>query len=182
MKKQNLSLFKMPANFRGKSAIYVQIWWMVQSTIFKWSPQVLYGFRVKILKLFGCKIGKNVLIRPTATITYPWKVVIGENTWIGDDVVLYSLGNITIGDNSVISQRSYLCAGDHDYKFTDFPIRSRPITIGSEVWIGTDTYISPGVTIGNGSVIGARSSVFKNMPADYVCLGHPCKPIKFRHD
>jgi putative colanic acid biosynthesis acetyltransferase WcaF len=103
---QKLNSFKLPNNFRGRNVFVVQLWWLVQSLFFKNSPQFLYGFRRFLLRLFGAKIGKKVIIRPTVRITYPWKVVIGDFSWIGDDVVLYSLGEIEIGENVVISQKS----------------------------------------------------------------------------
>jgi putative colanic acid biosynthesis acetyltransferase WcaF len=102
MEYQKLSQFKLPKDFRGKPGWYVQLWWIVQDTLFRWSPQFMYGWRRLLLRLFGAKVGKNVIIRPTAKITYPWKVKIGDYSWIGDDVVLYSLGEIVIGDNVVI--------------------------------------------------------------------------------
>ena len=102
---QLLNTFKLPENFRGKNAFVVQLWWIVQGTFFRMSPQFLYGFRNFLLRLFGAKIGKKVIIRPTVKITYPWKVSIGDYSWIGDDVVLYSLGEIEIGKNVVISQK-----------------------------------------------------------------------------
>lgn len=180
LKYQDLSQFKMPSNFRKASAVKVQLWWLVQATLFKWSPQVLYKFRSFLLRLFGAKVGKSVVIRPTVTVTYPWNVSIGDYAWIGDDVVLYSLGEIHIGDHAVVSQRSYLCTGDHDHTQIDFPIRGHKIIVENEAWVATDVYIAPNVTIGRGAVIGARSSVFKNMPEGYMCLGSPCKPIKPR--
>lgn len=177
---QDLSRFKIPPNFRGRSAATVQLWWFVQSTFFQWSPQFAYGFRRWLLRCFGAKIGRSVIIRPSATFTYPWKVSIGNYAWIGDDVVLYSLGEIEICENAVVSQRSYLCTGDHDYTQIDFPIRARKITIGKQVWVASDVFIAPGVSIGEGTVIGARSSVFKDMPSGMLCAGYPCKPIKNR--
>lgn len=178
--KQDLSKFKIPSNFRGRSIFYVQLWWMIQHTLFNHSPQFAYGFRAFILRLFGAKIGKNSIIRPTVEITYPWKVKLGDNVWIGDSVVLYSLGDITIGDNSVISQRSYICTGDHDYRYSDFPIRSNTIVIGDSCWLATDVFVAPGVTINNGCVIGARSTVIHDMPSNMLCVGSPCVPIKPR--
>ena len=97
MQIQNLNKFQLPKNFRGKNAFVVQLWWIVQGTLFRMSPQFLYGFRRFLLRLFGAKIGKNVIIRSTVRTTYPWKVSIGDYSWIGDDVVLYSLGEIEIG-------------------------------------------------------------------------------------
>lgn len=177
---QDLSRFRLPRGFRGRSAIVVQLWWIVQGSIFRASPQFLYGFRSNLLRIFGAKIGKNVLIRPTAKITYPWKVTIGDNSWVGDNVNLYSLGEIRIGSNTVISQNSYICAGDHDYQDLCFPIRARDVVIGNGCWLATDTYVAPGVVIGDCAVVGARSSVFSNIPEGMVCFGAPCRPIKPR--
>ena len=133
-----------------------------------------------LLRLFGAKIGKDVLIRPGVRITYPWKLEIGDCSWIGDDVVLYSLGRIKIGKNSVVSQKSYLCAASHDYTKSSFDISSYPVTIEDEVWIATDVFIGPDVTIGKGAVVGARSSVFKSIEGGYVYAGNPLKIIKKR--
>jgi putative colanic acid biosynthesis acetyltransferase WcaF len=177
---QNLEKFVLPKNFRAKNAITVQIWWIIQDTIFAGSPQFLYGWRRFLLRLFGAKIGKNVIIRPSVKITYPWKLSIGDHSWIGDNVDLYTLGNIEIGKNAVISQKSYLCAASHDYTKETFDIYDHKITIEDEAWIATDVFIAPGITIGKGAVIGARSSVFSDMPAGMICVGYPAKPIKPR--
>ena len=178
---QNLDRFTVPNGFRGKSSFIVQLWWFVQSTFFKWSPQVLYGWRVFLLRLFGAEIGRNVIIRPSVKITYPWKLKIGDNSWIGDNAELYSHGKITIGANSVFSQKSYLCTGSHDYLSSSFDIFSSPITIGNGVWVATDVYIAPGVTIEDDVLVGARSSVFKNLAGNYIYLGSPAEAVKKRY-
>lgn len=175
-----LKAFKLPTNFRGKSAIVVQLWWFVQALLFKPSPQVFYGWRRFLLRCFGAKIGEDVIIRPTAQITYPWKVKIGDYSWIGDDVVLYSLGEIEIGTNTVISQRSYICTGSHDYTKIDFPIYAKKIIIEDGCWLATDVFVAPGITIKQGTVVGARSSVFKDLDAFSVYAGSPTKFIKKR--
>lgn len=177
---QDLAKFSVPQGFRGRGAAYVQLWWMVQASLFRWSPQFAYGWRAFLLRMFGASVGKGTVIRPSVTVTYPWKVTIGDRAWIGDDAVLYSLGEISIGKDSVVSQRSYLCAGDHDYSSPDFPIRGPAIRVGNEVWIATDVYVGPGVTIGDGVVVGARSSVFRELPPGMVCVGSPCRPLKER--
>jgi putative colanic acid biosynthesis acetyltransferase WcaF len=177
---QNLKSYKTPKGFRGKSAITVQLWWIVQATLFRASPQVFYGWRRFLLRCFGAEIGKGVIIRPSTQITYPWKVTIGDYSWIGDDVVLYSLGEIIIGKNTVISQKSYICTGTHDYSKIDFPILAKRIVIGDECWLATDVFVSPGVTINNGAVVGARSTVIKDLESNSVYVGSPVRFIKKR--
>jgi len=175
-----LDLFRVPLGFRGRSAFFVQVWWLVQALIVRPLPQICYPLRRWLLRAFGARIGANVQIRPGVKVTYPWKLVIGDNTWIGDDVTLYSLGPITIGANTVVSQLSYICAADHDYSQASFPIRERPIEIGDQVWIGGDVWVGPGVKIGDGAVVGARSTVTTDLPAGMICVGSPCKPLKPR--
>jgi putative colanic acid biosynthesis acetyltransferase WcaF len=177
---QDLSRFKLPPNFRGRSSGLVQLWWLVHWFLFRPSPQALYGFRLFLLRSFGAKIGNRVLIRPTAWVTYPWRVSIGDYSWIGDEVVLYSLGEIHIGSHTVISQRSYLCAGTHDFTQTTFDIQALPIHVGSQVWIATDVFVASGSHIGDAAVVGARSSVFNDLPAGMICYGTPARPIRPR--
>jgi putative colanic acid biosynthesis acetyltransferase WcaF len=180
MQVQELNKFKLPNNFRGKNPFIVQLWWIVQGTLFRMSPQFMYGFRRFLLRLFGAKIGKKVIIRPTVKVTFPWKVIIDDYSWIGDDVVLYSLGEIEIGKNVVISQKSYLCTGSHDYLKPEFSIYANKITIKDQVWIATDVFIAPGITIEMGVLVGARSSVFDDLPELKVCIGNPAKVFKNR--
>jgi putative colanic acid biosynthesis acetyltransferase WcaF len=174
---QDISSFKLPRGFRGRSALAVQLWWAVQATAFRCSPQALYGFRSWLLRLFGARVGKGVKVRPTAKITYPWKVTIGDYVWIGDDVVVYSLGEICIGNHTVISQSSYLCAATHDYRSRSFDICVGKVVIEDEVWVSADVFVAPGVTIGKGAVVGARSSVYKNLPPMMVSVGSPARPV-----
>ncbi len=177
---QNLESFRLPANFRGRPAWFVQLWWVVQATVFRMSPQGLYGWRRFLLRLFGCRVGKGALIRPTVEITYPWKVSIGDFSWVGHNVCLYSLGEIHIGDNVVISQDSYLCTGSHDMRSPGFDMREAPIFVDAEAWIAADVFIFPGVRVGRGAVVTARSTVHEDLPAMMVCAGNPAKPIRSR--
>ena len=177
---QDLSTFEMPANFRGRPGWFVQLWWIADALLFKPSPQALYGWRRALLRMFGADVGKGAIIRPSARITYPWKVSIGDYAWVGDDVTLYSLGPIEIGAHAVVSQRSYLCAGDHDYKRRTFPIRGRAVRIGAHAWVATDVFVAPGVTIGEAAVVGARSTVLRDLPPAMVCYGYPAVAVRPR--
>jgi putative colanic acid biosynthesis acetyltransferase WcaF len=177
---QDLKSFHQPAGFRGRPAWVVQLWWIVQATFFRLSPQALYGWRRLLLRLFGCAVGKGVLIRPSVEITYPWKVSIGNYSWIGDGVTLYSLGRIHIGNNVVISQQSYICTGSHDMSAPAFDITQEPIFIEDESWIATGVFVAPGVRVGHGAVVGARSSVLSDAPPLMISVGNPAQPVRPR--
>lgn len=177
---QDLRSFSVPKGFRGRSAFMVQLWWMIEATVFRLSPQFLYGWRRFLLRLFGAEVGKGVLIRPTASITYPWKLRIGDWSWVGDDVVLYSLGEIKIGTNCVISQRSYICGGTHNYTKQSFDIMAKPVTIEDECWVASDVFVGPGVRIGRGAVVGARSTVVRDIGEMEICVGNPPRQIGHR--
>jgi putative colanic acid biosynthesis acetyltransferase WcaF len=177
---QDLSSFRMPPGFRGRPAWYVQLWWIVDALLFRTSPQALYSWRAFLLRSFGAKIGKGVMVRPSASVTYPWKLVVGDYSWIGDEVVLYTLGNIRVGSHTVISQRSYLCAGSHNIEDVGFTITSQPIEVGDQCWIASDVFICPGVKVGTGTVVGARSTVTHDLPSGVIAYGSPARPARPR--
>ena len=95
-------------------------------------------------------------------------------------MVLYILGEIKIGSHSVISQKTYICTGSHDFTKSTFDIYAKPINIGSQVWVAMDVFVAPGITIGDGCVVGARSTVLHDLPAGKVCYGNPAEPVKDR--
>jgi putative colanic acid biosynthesis acetyltransferase WcaF len=179
---QDLSRFRLPPGFRGRPAWFVQFWWLVQATLFKGSPQAFFGFRRWLLRSFGAEVGQGVLLRSSVTVTYPWKVRIGDHAWIGDDAVLYSLGPISIGRNAVVSQKSYLCAATHDHTSIGFNIEARGVVVEDEAWLATDVFVAPGVTVGRGCVVGARSAVFTDLPPMMICMGSPARPVRARRD
>ncbi|MEG3863554.1 hormogonium polysaccharide biosynthesis acetyltransferase HpsU [Microcoleus sp. herbarium12] len=172
----DLRLYNQSNFDRGRPGWLILWWWFVQAIAFPLTPHPCNSIRSGLLRLFGAKIGRGAVIRPTARFTYPWKIEIGDCSWIGDDVVLYSLDRIAIGKHCVISQKSYLCTGTHDPQDPAFSLITAPVIINHGVWIAADCFIGAGVEIGANALIGARSSVFKNMPASFVCTGTPCHP------
>jgi putative colanic acid biosynthesis acetyltransferase WcaF len=177
---QDLSKAEVPPGFRGRPAWFAQLWWIVQAVLFHTSPQALYGWRRLLLRIFGARIGKGVLIRPSASVTYPWKLSIGNWSWVGDHATLYTLGEIAIGDNAVVSQHSYLCAASHDYTRPTFDLYAKAIRVESEAWLAANVFVGPGVTIGRGAVVGACSVVLKDVPSLMVCAGNPLKVLRAR--
>lgn len=177
---QNLAAFKLPAGFRGRPAWFCQLWWLVQALLVSPSPQAAFAWRAWWWRCFGARLGKAVRIRPGVRLTFPWRFEAGDYVWIGDSVHLYNLAAIKIGNHSVISQGTHLCTGDHDPSDHSFAIRVSPINVGSQAWVAADCFIAPGVTIGDYCVVGARSVVFRDMPAGMICHGQPCRPKRAR--
>lgn len=177
---QDLKSFQLPPAFRGRPGWYVQLWWLVQATLFAWSPQFLYGWRRFLLRQFGAKIGEGVLVRPTVQVTYPWKLSLGDHVWVGDHATLYTLGEIEIGENTCISQLCYLAGSGHDYTRPTFDMTPQKIVIEPEVWLATQVFVAPGVRVGRGAVVGACSVVLRDLPAMMICAGNPAKPLRPR--
>lgn len=140
----------------------------------------MYEFRATLLRIFGAKIGKGTKIRSSAKFTYPWKVSIGDYSWIGDEVQFYSLDTIQIGSNVVVSQKSYLCTGSHDVSSSKFSLITNPIVVEDGSWVAADCFVHPGVRIAKGSVIAARSTVLKDTEVNFIYAGNPAKKLKLK--
>lgn len=167
---------------RGRNGLIVMIWWFVQATMFRFSLHNMYKWRNFLIRLFGANIGKGVRIRSNAKFTYPWKVSIGDYSWIGDNVQFYSLDEIHIGSNCVVSQESYLCTGSHNIKDPHFGLITKPIVIKDGAWVASDVFVYPGITINEMAVVAARSTVIKDIPANEVHAGSPAKYVKKRFE
>ncbi|RKS53943.1 putative colanic acid biosynthesis acetyltransferase WcaF [Gillisia mitskevichiae] len=138
-------------------------------------------YRAFVLRLFGAKIGKNSHIYASVKIWAPWNLEIGENSIIGPKVDCYNQGKITIGNQTVISQKTYLCASSHDYKIFNFPLIKKPIQVMDQVWIAADAFIGPGSFIEQGAVVAARSAVFGRVDSWTVVRGNPATYVKNRN-
>lgn len=159
-------------------------WAFIQATLFRWSPRPWHGFRARLLKLFGADIAapSHVVIFPTVKVTYPWRLHLAPRSMVGRNVTIYNLADITLEYGANVSQNCHLCAGTHDFNQWSMPLVAKPIVIGRNTWVAADVFIGPGITIGELSVIGARSVVVNDMPAHMVCAGNPCRPLKPRLD
>ncbi len=160
------------------------LWAGVQATLFRWSPRPLHGFRAGLLKLFGATIPTpfQVVIFPTAKITFPWKLTLAPRSMVGPRVILYNLAPITLQRGANVSQNCHLCAGTHDFNRWAMPLVTRPIVIGENAWLGADVFVGPGVTVGELCVVGARSVVVKDLPPRTIGVGSPCRPVKTRQE
>lgn len=163
-----------------KNKLARALWGVVQPTLFRCSPRPLHAWRRLLLSLFGADMAPGSKVLPRARVWGPWNLTMGRNATIGDDVDVYCVDRITIGDNTTVSQYSYLCGATHDHEHPRFPLVPMPITIGASVWVAADCFVGPGVIIGEGTVVGARSTVVKDLPEWMVCAGSPARPVKQR--
>lgn len=168
------------ATFTVSNRIKRALWGLTYFLLFRPSPKPLHGWRSFLLTAWGAKMGRGCHVYPKVQIWAPWNLDIEDEAGIGDGVNLYSMGTIRVGKRAVISQGAHLCSGTHDYCDPSFRLFALPITVGPEAWICADAFLGPGVTIGEGAVIGARAVVTHDMPAWMVCAGNPCKPLKKR--
>lgn len=134
-----------------------------------------------LLRLFGARISGPSRIYPRVKIWAPWNLEIRGRVGIGEESVLYNQAKIVIEHAATISQGVHLCTGTHDYESPNFELIAKPIHIQNHAWLAAEVFVHPGVTIGEGTVIGARSVVIHSMPEWTVCSGFPCKPIKPRN-
>ena len=116
-----------------------------------------------MLRLFGAKVGRGVVIRKGVDISFPWRVTIGDYAWIGQEVMILSLDQVTIGKSACISQRVFLCTGSHDFRSDTFDLRTSPIEIGDSAWVAACCFVGPGVTMQPGSMATAGSVVVKDV-------------------
>jgi putative colanic acid biosynthesis acetyltransferase WcaF len=140
----------------------------------------MHSWRCLLLKLFGAKLGLQVHPYPSVKIWAPWNLEMGDHSCLANGVDCYCVDKITIGAHSTVSQYSYLCSASHDYTDASMPLVSAPIEIGERAWITTDVFVGPGVNIGDGAVIAARSSVFSDIAPWVVAKGNPAVAVKPR--
>lgn len=157
-----------------------RIFWSFGSRLFRFSPRPFFGWRRFVLRCFGAQIGREVHIYPSARIYFPWNLVIGDWSAIGEDAFIYNLGTVTIGRQVTISQRAHLCAGTHDFTDVSMPLLKPPIVVQDQAWVCADVFIGPGTTVGQGAVVGARAVVVKDVEQWMVVAGNPAKVIKKR--
>ncbi|MFT5716078.1 MAG: putative colanic acid biosynthesis acetyltransferase WcaF [Oleiphilaceae bacterium] len=177
---QDLSQFNNISFSRGSSVIKELIWRLTQWFFFRIDFITAYAFKSKILRFFGAKIERNITWKPLAKVTFPWKLSIGENSWIGEEVWMLNLAPINLGKNVCISQRAFLCTGSHHWSKRSFDLIVKPITIENGVWICANVFVGAGVTIGENTLVTAGSVVNKDLPPNMICSGNPCVPIKPR--
>lgn len=157
-----------------------RVLWALATPLFRFSPRPLHGWRRTLLRLFGASVGRDVSIHPSARIVIPWNLSIGDQSSLGDRALVYNLGRVTIGARSTVSHLAHLCAGSHDYLDPALPLLRLPIEIGSDVWVCAQAFVGPGLTLGDGCVVGAGAVVTRSVEAWTVVAGNPAALVRQR--
>ncbi len=157
-----------------------RVLWTLAQPLFRFSPRPCFGWRRFLLRCFGAKVGHSVHVYPTATIYFPWNLEAGDETAIGERALIYNLGRVTLGARVTVSHGAHVCAGTHDHTKPDFPLLRPPIIVGPEAWICADAFVGPGVTIGEGAIVGARAVAMKDVRPWTIVIGNPARETQRR--
>ena len=163
---------------RGAPRWKEALWVITKGLFFLPSWPLPSAFRASLLRAFGAKVGKGVVIRSRVNITFPWRLEVGDHVWLGEEVLIVSLAPVTIEADVCISQRAFLCTGSHDFHRPDFALQTKPICIRSATWIAAQAFVGPGVEIGSGAVVSAGSVVLESMPGQSLVQGNPATVAK----
>ncbi len=175
----HLPLSETEAITRGQRARRF-IWGIASALLYRPSPRVFHSWRRMLLRAFGATIDEGAHPYPGAQIWAPWNLHMKAHSCLSDNVDCYSVAKITIGVHATVSQHSYLCSASHDYTKITMPVIAAPITIDDEAWVAAAVFIGPGVTVGRGAVVGARSTVISDIPPWQVVAGSPPRSVRLR--
>jgi len=166
---RDLSGFTGAGYDKGRGPAWQVAWQLCQWAILRhWFVPV--GLRAAVLRSFGARLGVGVRVREGVTIHWPWKLTVGDHTWIGAGTWILNLEPVVIGRDTCISQGALLCAGSHDRRSPTFEFDNGPIHIGDEVWVAARATVLRGVTIGDGAVVGACALVTRDVATGAVVL------------
>ena len=154
---------------------------LVWTLLARWTPRPgFHGWRRLILRLFGARIGKGAVIHPSVTIWLPRHLVMGRYAALAHGVDCYNMAPIELGDYATVSQRAFLCAGNHDHRDPDFQLVTAPIRIGAHAWVAAEAFVGPGVSVGDGAVLAARGCASRDLAPWTIHAGNPAVQVGTR--
>ena len=161
----------------GGSALKIGCWYLVSTMFFRSGLIPFSSVLVALLRLFGSKIGTDVRVKPFVNIKYPWKLTIGDYTWIGEGSIIENLAPVRLGNNVCLSQGCMLMTGNHNYKKTTFDLFVSPIVVEDGAWIGARAIVSPGVVIASHAIVTMGSVVTKDTEPYTIHQGNPAVKV-----
>ena len=180
VKQVNNALYKSTINI-GASKPKQILWYFVNIIFFKNPFIIISSLKIALLKIFGARIGKGVVIKPVINIKYPWKLQIGNHCWIGEEVWIDNLSDVIIGNNVTLSQGALLLTGSHDHTRESFDFISYPIRLEDGVWIGAKATVFGGVICQSHSILGINSVAEKDLKPYTIYKGNPSVPVLTRN-
>ncbi len=162
----------------GMAENAARVAWALAQPLYRWSPRPFFRWRAWLLRRFGARLGLHVHVYSSTRITMPWNLDVGDWSSIGEDVLVYNLGPVSIGARATISLRAFICSATHAYDQPDFPLIRLPIRIGDNAWVAAGAFVGPGVTIGDGCVVGAQAVVVRDVPAGCTAVGNPARTVE----
>ena len=174
----DLSRYSASGFDRGASRLKEVLWTAVRVAFFCHSVPLPSALKAFLLRAFGADVGSGVVIRSHVSVSFPWRLKLGDHVWLGDHVTILSLAPVEVGSSVCISQRAFLCTGSHDYSKATFDLETAPIRIDDHCWIAAQCFIAPGVHIGMGSVTAAGSVVVDDVAENTIVGGNPARTIK----
>jgi putative colanic acid biosynthesis acetyltransferase WcaF len=169
-----------PGDFKRTRSRAVEALWMVVEFLLITNPlQISSTLRVWALRLFGARIGANIIMRPRVRIKFPWNLQIGDNSWIGEGVWIHNQGLVTIEDNTVVSQETFITTGSHEvYRSMDLIIK--PVILRRGAWLTSRCIVLQGVEVGQNTVVTPGSVVRGSLLPERVYGGNPATFIRER--
>lgn len=164
----------------GRNRLARAAWGLVETLLYRPSPRLAHGWRRMLLRLFGARIGPKVHPYPRTRIWAPWNLVMEEGSSFDNDVTVLNNTLVQLGPWAVVSQQSFLCTASRDLDRKGRPVIGAPIHIGEGAWVAVQSFVGPGVTIGAHAVVGARSTVTRDVAAMSVVAGSPPKLLRMR--
>ena len=169
-----------PRSLSLRNKLLRACWQIVWLVLFRPTPSILHPWRRLLLRLFGAKLAEDVHVYPSVRVWAPWNLNMGRGSGLGPYVDCYCVDHIAVGQGAAVSQYAFLCTATKDYRHLSMPLMTAPIYIGPNAWIAADVFVGPGVSIGEGAVVEARSTVLSDLPAWTVSAGHPARVIRAR--
>ncbi len=176
----DLGQYQVTGYTTGASPARRGLWYITNVIVFMNPLFPFYAPKRWLLRLFGAKISSGVVIKPRVNIKFPWRLRIGENSWVGEGAWIDNLADISIGDNVCLSQDTYLMTGNHDYKSVAFTLITNPIQIHDGAWVGARATVCPGVTVGRNAVLSAGSVMTRNADPEGIYAGNPAQRVRNR--
>ena len=177
----NLAAFSGSGFDKGAGRVRTVVWYFVNALVVRASWCPFMGIKVALLRAFGARIGRGLVIKNNVVIKSPWNLTVGDHCWLGEGCWIDNLDRVVIGSNVCVSQGAMLLTGNHDYTLASMPYRNAPITIEDGAWIGARATVCPGVTVRRNAILTVGSVATRDMRPNGIYQGNPAAMVRTRH-